>query len=202
MNLLQTKKLVVPLVLSMTLVACSDNELPQSQANVAELAKSNSGLIVNEKLAISKQAISQEDLPPEGTRSLFDHFAAQNDGVPYPFDKLVDALTSMHPEGKEPIIVMIPDGRSLLKGQANAEKPRVLLATDFQAPNTPAAMGVNMKGQMFLGFTENADEIEVLSYNEAAGRFEFQLVQDYSATGNRKLVYAKRQICRFHIFIE
>ncbi|MDX1669825.1 MAG: hypothetical protein R3194_10425, partial [Limnobacter sp.] len=194
-NLFTFKKSIAPAILCLSLTACSDTETPQSDANVAELAKSNAGLIVNEKLTISKDAISQEDLPPEGTRSLFDHFAAQNDGVPYPFDELVDALTKMHPQGKEPVIVMIPDGRSLLKGQANAEKPRVLLATDFQAPNTPASMGVNMRGQMFLGFTENADEIEVLSYNEAAGRFEFQLVQEYSATGSRKLVYAKRQIC-------
>lgn len=174
---------------------CSENEQPTSEANVTDLAKANAGLIVNEKLAISKKALSQEDLPPEGTRSLFDHFAAQNNGVPYPFSALIEALKAMHPEGKDPVLVMIPDGRSLLKGQANGEKPRVLLATDFQAPNTPAAMGVNMRGQMFLGFTENADEIEVLSYNEAAGRFEFQLVQEYSATGSRKLVYAKRQIC-------
>lgn len=193
------KNRLIGLCISITLLAglsgCSENEQATSQANVADLAKANAGLIVNEKLAISKKALSQEDLPPEGTRSLFDHFAAQNNGVPYPFSALIEALTAMHPDNKSPVIVMIPDGRSLLKGQANNEKPRVLLATDFQAPNTPAAMGVNMRGQMFLGFTENADEIEVLSYNEAAGRFEFQLVQEYSPTGSRKLVYAKRQIC-------
>lgn len=188
-------KAVTCFALLPALLSCSGSEEPESQANVSALAKANAGLLPSEHLAISKAVLSQEDLPPEGTRSLFDHFATQNDGVPYPFDKLVEALTAMNPEGEPPVIVMIPDGRSLLKGQANAEKPRVILATDFQAPNTAATLGVNMRGQMFLGFTEVADEIEVLSYNEAAGRFEFQLVQDYSATGARKLVYAKRQIC-------
>lgn len=182
-------------LLSLGLTACSEGDKPTSKASVSQLSSANAGLLINEKLAISKQVLTQQDLPPEGTRSLFDHFAAQNNGVPYPFSKLVEALTAMHPEGKPPVVVMIPDGRSLLKGQANFEKPRVLVAADFQAPNTPAALGVNMRGQMFLGFTEVADEIEVLSYNEAAGRFEFQLVQDYAPNGTRKLVYAKRQIC-------
>jgi hypothetical protein len=48
---------------------------------------------------------------------------------------------------------------------------------------------------LFLGFVENAGEIEVISYNEAAGRFEFQLVQDYREGGVPRIVYARRAIC-------
>lgn len=177
---------------------CGPSEAPLSQAQVQTLAtqsdSSPSGQAAQAS-GLSAQAIAQTDLPPEGTRSLFDHFAAQNQGVPYPFEKLVESLTKLNPDGQAPVVVMLPHGRSLLKGQSDDTKPRVLLAADFQVPNSPAALGVNMRGQLFLGFTENANEIEVLSYNEAAGRFEFQLVQDYSATGARKLVYAKRQIC-------
>ncbi|MCQ8895450.1 hypothetical protein NQT62_03225 [Limnobacter humi] len=169
-----------------------DNEA-RSQASVTALAK-----VVDKAdphLALSATVLADGDLPPEGTRSLFDHVAAQNGGVPYPFPKLIEALQKMNPEGAPPVAVMLPHGRSLLKGQADDAHPRVLLAADFQAPNTPAALGVNARGQLFLGFVENANEIEVLSYNEAAGRYEFQLVQDYSAIGARKLVYARRQIC-------
>ena len=169
------------------------DDKPLSQASVAALAK-NAAPVEAEKL-LSTQVLSDEDLPPEGTRSLFDHLAAQAGGVPYPFEKLVETVQKLNPEGHPPVLVMLPHGRSLLKGQSDDTRPRVLLAADFQAPNTPAALGVNMRGQLFLGFVENANEIEVLSYNEAAGRFEFQLVQDYSATGARKLVYARRQIC-------
>ncbi|MDH4396342.1 MAG: hypothetical protein QE278_11720 [Limnobacter sp.] len=189
---------IAVMALTFSLLGCSKSDEPLSTAQVTDLASAQVQTQTDEgseKLEITPRVIPQTDLPPEGTRSLFDHFAAQNHGVPYPFSKLVETLGKLNPEGKAPVVVMLPHGRSLLKGQANDEKPRVLLAADFQAPNTEAALGVNMRGQMFLGFTENADEIEVLSYNEAAGRFEFQLVQDYTETGSRKLVYAKRQIC-------
>ncbi|WP_370262447.1 hypothetical protein [Limnobacter sp.] len=186
----------VALVLAVAAAGTWLSQREDSSASVTALAKEAQGSLAQaEGLALSRAVLSDEDLPPAGTRSLFDHFAAQQGGVPYPFPKLVEALTQLHPEGQPPVLVMLPHGRSLLKGQSDNTRPRVLLATDFQAPNTPANLGVNMRGQLFLGFVENANEIEVLSYNEAAGRFEFQLVQDYSATGARKLVYARRAIC-------
>jgi hypothetical protein len=144
---------------------------------------------------LSAKLIASEDLPPAGTRSLFDHLVAQNDGLPYPFEKLVAMLQKQDPEGRMPVTLMIPQGRSLLKAQADFHHPRVLVAADFQAPGTPASLGLAPRGQLFLGFVEDANEIEVLSYNEAAGRFEFQLVQDYSASGARRIVYARRAVC-------
>lgn len=144
---------------------------------------------------LSDGLLSDEDLPPPGTRSLFDHLVAQNDGLPYPFDALVEMIRQQDPEGAAPVMLTIPQGRSLLKGQADFHHPRVLVAADFQARNTPAALGIAPRGQLFLGFVEYAGEIEVISYNEAAGRFEFQLVQDYTEHGQRRIVYARRAIC-------
>ncbi len=144
---------------------------------------------------LAAKVISSEDLPPEGTRSLFDHLIAQNEQLPYPFEKLIALLQSQHPEGKPPVSLMIPLGRSLLKAQADFEHPRVLVAADFQAPNTDASLGFAPRGQLFFGFVEQAAEIEVISYNEAAGRFEFQLVQDYREGGVPRIVYARRAVC-------
>jgi hypothetical protein len=56
-------------------------------------------------------------------------------------------------------------------------------------------LGIAPRGQLFLGFVENAGEIEVISYNEDDGRFEVQLVKGYSSDGERKIVYAKRAVC-------
>lgn len=143
---------------------------------------------------LAKQAKTvQPDLPPNGTRSLFDHLIAQNEGLPYPFPKLVEYLEKT--TGHKAQVLMIPHGRSLLKGLADDKQPRVLLALDAPSDNNAVSLGLNPRGQLFLGFVEAAGEIEVLSYNEAAGRFEFQLVQDYRAQGQRKIVYAKRAIC-------
>lgn len=159
---------------------------------IAELAKRPA---VTDPAATSSKVLSRDDLPPEGTRSLFDHLVAQADGVPWPFEKLAALVAKQDPSGVAPLTLLIPDGRSLLKGQADDAHPRLLLAADFQAPGSPASLGLAPRGQLFLGFTEQANEIEVISYNEAAGRFEFQLVQDYTANGARRLVYAKRAIC-------
>jgi hypothetical protein len=52
-----------------------------------------------------------------------------------------------------------------------------------------------LRGRLFLGFVEDAREIEVISYNEAAGRFEFQLVRDYFEGGVPRITYAKRSLC-------
>lgn len=144
---------------------------------------------------VSARAISQDDLPPAGTRSLFDHVLAQNDGLPFPFEKLVDVIQRQAPEGTRPLAVMIPLGRSLLKASADFHKPRVVFAADYHADNTPASLGIAPRGQLFLGFTEAADEIEVISYNELAGRFEFQLVQNYCEGCTPRIVYARRTIC-------
>jgi hypothetical protein len=144
---------------------------------------------------LSARTISGEDLPPEGTRSLFDHLVAQNDGLPYPFEDLVAMIQRQAPQGSAPVMLAIPLGRSLLKAQADFHQPRVLYAADFHGANTPASLGVAARGQLFLGFVENAREIEVISYNEAAGRYEFQLVQDYAADGQRRIVYARRAVC-------
>lgn len=169
--------------------ACSRSEPAPAIAEVARQSTQS------EVASRSSTVLSRSDLPPEGTRSLFDHLMAQADGVPWPFEKLVEGLALHDPSGQMPLTLLIPDGRSLLKGQADYAHPRILMAADFQAPGSPAMLGLAPRGQLFLGYTEQANEIEVISYNEAAGRFEFQLVQDYRPNGARRLVYAQRAIC-------
>lgn len=145
--------------------------------------------------ALSAKLIPTDDLPPEGTRSLFDHLVAQHESLPWPFEKLIAAVQKRDPANQPPLVVMIPQGRSLLKASADYAHPRVLVAADFQGSGSDKSLGFAPRGQLFLGFVEDANEIEVLSYNEAAGRFEFQLVQDYCENCQPKLVYAKRAVC-------
>ncbi|HUS25386.1 MAG TPA: hypothetical protein VM369_10600 [Candidatus Binatia bacterium] len=145
--------------------------------------------------ALSAKVIPDEDLPPAGTRSLFDHVLAQNDGIRFPFEKLVATIQSYDGSGRAPVAVMIPSGRSLLKAQASFARPRIAYAADFQAPDTDAELGLAARGELFVAYVEQANELEVISYNEAAGRFEFQLVQDYREGGVPRIVYARRAVC-------
>ena len=163
----------------------------QSTPPIAELAKNSQPI----KKYFSQQVIPETDLPPVGTRSLFDHLIVQNNGLPYPFSKLIHLLKEQNPTGQEPVALLIPNGRSLLKGQADNAHPRIVVAADFEGNNPAVGLGLAARGQLFLGFVENANEIEVLSYNEAAGRFEFQLVQNYCEGCVPRIVYARRAIC-------
>ncbi len=140
-------------------------------------------------------------LPPVGM-SLFDQLFADDRGghsVPFPFEKLLarldpllahdaaDALPAVKP-------VLIPLGRSLQRTAAAPDYfrfPRVVVAVDSPpAPGAPL-----LKDRLYIGYAEKSAVLEVISYNEAAGRFEFQLVKDYRAGARPRVFYANRNIC-------
>lgn len=144
---------------------------------------------------VTREAIPDDDLPPAGTRSLFDHLVRENGSLPYPFDRVIAMLQAQDGGDGNVRTLLIPDGRSLLKGFADFARPRIVVAADMQPP-AGAELPPDYRGRLFLGFVEAADEIEVLSYNAAAGRFEFQLVENYCAGCVPRIVYAKRAICQ------
>ena len=77
---------------------------PENTPSIANLAKAPTG----NPETLHDRLIPETDLPPAGTRSLFDHVVVQNDGLPYPFEKLVALLQKHHPEGQPPVSVLIP----------------------------------------------------------------------------------------------
>jgi hypothetical protein len=146
-----------------------------------------------------------ENLPPVG-RSLFDQlFAVARDGqsaieLPFPFSALLSRLdaqlahdsTSPLPAAKR---VLIPLGRSLQRTAAAPDYfdfPRVVVAVDADSAANSAPY---LKDRLYLGYQEKSAVLEVISYNETAGRFEFQLVKDYRAGGQPQVFYANRNLC-------
>ena len=151
-------------------------------------------------------AVPGDNLPPVG-RSLFDQLFAVSQGngmagieLPFPFAALLARLdaelaqdpTSPLPPAKR---VLIPLGRSLQRTAAAPEYfayPRVVAAVDAQ----PAVKSAHyLKDRLYIGYQEKSAVLEVISYNEAAGRFEFQLVKDYRAGGKAEVVHANRSLC-------
>lgn len=141
-----------------------------------------------------------DDLPPRG-RSLFDFLVAQDSGgqvvqvVPFPFSALVQRLNAQLRGDSPAKAVLIPLGRSLQRNSAAPEYfayPRAVVAADGEAASTRA---LHVKDRLYLGYQEKANVLEVISYNEEAGRFEFQVVTDYRAGGTPRIVYANRVLC-------
>ena len=163
-------------------------------------------------------ALSGESLPQVG-RSLFDFLIMDGESskVPFPFEALMrkidlrlgcaqDDRTSTKGTGKGAAQssclkrVLIPLGRSLQRNAAAPEffkYPRAVVAVDSEPIDTALSVHARMllMDRLYLGYQEKADLIEVISYNEAAGRFEFQLVKDYRAGATPKVVYANRAVC-------
>jgi hypothetical protein len=143
-------------------------------------------------------------LPPRG-RSLFDFLTMQEKGgrtvqvVPFPFTALLERIEAElgHPE---PSLrkVLIPLGRSLQRNAANPDFfafPRAVVAVDQGPALRPHASGMLLADRLYLGYQEKAATIEVISYNEAAGRFEYQVVRDYREGGAAQVYYADRPTC-------
>lgn len=139
------------------------------------------------------------DIPAAG-RSLFDFaMAAGNAGtaayeIPDTFEQLVRRIeTRVGCAADCSRRVLIPLGRSLQRSAASPDffvAPRVVVAITGEG-----AGPLSGRDRIYLGYQPRAGLIEVISYNEAAGRFEFQLVKDYRPGATPKLVYAQRGVC-------
>jgi hypothetical protein len=148
-----------------------------------------------------------ENLPPVG-RSLFDFLVVRGEGgryiydVPFPITALMKKLEAElqrdRPDALPVKSVLIPLGRSLQRTSAAPDFfafPRLVFAPDAEPRRSPTHAGMLLKDRVYVGFQEKAELIEVISYNEAAGRFEFQVVKDYRAGATPKVFYANRAIC-------
>jgi dienelactone hydrolase/mono/diheme cytochrome c family protein len=143
--------------------------------------------------------------PPAG-RSLFDHlFGTVENGkprwdIPFPFDRLIARLAPLvapDPRGMAAVKqVLVPLGRSLQREAAAPDffrHPRVVAGFDTEPAD--GDVGMLLKDRLYIGYQETARALEVISWNEAAGRFEFQVVHDYDAGATPRVTYANRAIC-------
>jgi len=147
------------------------------------------------------------DLPPAG-RSLFDWLFTREAGgervydVPFPFERVlarIDRALGVAADAPSPLrINLIPLGRSLQRDAAAPEYfayPRIVVAVDSEPDLARVERPLLLRDRLFLGYQERANVIEVISWNEAAGRFEFQLVRDYRPGGEPEVRYASRALC-------
>ena len=146
------------------------------------------------------------DLPLVG-RALFDYVVTAREGgrfvykVPFPFTALVERIErELGPDDRGSPLkrVLIPLNRSLQRHAAKPDYfayPRAVVGVDSEPPMRVGSPGLFLKDRLFLGYQEKADILEVISYNEAAGRFEFQVVRDYGPGKTPKVFYANRALC-------
>lgn len=147
------------------------------------------------------------NLPPAGS-SLFDYlFVTDRNGgrtydVPYPFEALRRRIRVYTKGDKDSEAgfkeTLIPLSRALPRLAAAPEffrYPRIVLAVDSDLLSSTRLPGPLLKDRLYIGYQEKAESLEVISYNEVAGRFEFQIVRDYAAGRTPRVIYAERRLC-------
>ncbi|MBL8446795.1 MAG: hypothetical protein JNJ44_05195 [Zoogloeaceae bacterium] len=135
--------------------------------------------------------------------SLFQQVFSAPDGrldVPFPFQRLMKRLEGTLVSDGEALrnglpLVVIPLGRSLQRHAAEEDGyftyPRVVLAvTGEPRPGAPL-----LKDRLYIGYHERLAVLEVISFNETTGQFEFELVRDYRPGGKPVLTRARRELC-------
>jgi hypothetical protein len=121
--------------------------------------------------------------------------------VPFPLSVLIDRIQArlgQQEYGGATRVVMIPVGRSLQRTAAAPDffkYPRIVFAVTGEPRTDEHDAGALLKDRLYLGYVEKTGLLEIISYNEAAGRFEFQVVKDYRAGAQPKVFYANRAIC-------
>jgi dienelactone hydrolase len=152
-------------------------------------------------------ATTGPNAPPAG-RSVFDRlFSKLKNGkavydVPFPYTALIKHLNARLQPGKsggEPIKqVLFPMGRSLQR-EASApdyfSSPRIVVAIDGEPVPEASMEPILLKDRLFLGYVERTNVLEVISYNETASRFEFQVVKNYAQGKTPEVYYADRRLC-------
>jgi hypothetical protein len=156
---------------------------------------------------ISDPAQPGPSQPPVG-RSLFDYLFSETDNgeseyvIPFPFARLVERIEQQLAETSASAggirQVLIPMGRSLVRNASRPDffsSPRLVLAVDAQPRFNIKHAGLLLKDRLYIGYMEDERLLEVISYNEAAGRFEFQLVEDYGPDTEPRVSYVNRHLC-------
>ena len=147
------------------------------------------------------------DLPPAGGSAFDAVFSRATPSgavydVPFPFPRLLQTLEEAAGGARmsrSPLdATLIPLGRSLQREAAAPDyfhSPRIVVAVTAEPASGTGPRGVRLKNRLFLGYQPRASVLEIISYNEAAGRFEFQVVRDYAEGREPRVGYARRALC-------
>lgn len=107
--------------------------------------------------------------------------------VPFPLERLIDKVGKGRGEFAH---TLFPFSRSLQRPQDLSYDPIANPRIVFGPTRDRESL---TRGKLFFGYVKARDQIEVISYNDEAGRYEFQIITQYSQ--NPKVFYADRGKC-------
>jgi len=151
---------------------------------------------------------NEPDIPSTG-RSLFDIVVTEIPpeggdararlSVPFPFQRLRALIKQAGGLSDRDIAeTLIPLGRSLQRQAAAPDyfaSPRRVFGVIAAPRHADPSTTLVLKDRLFIGYQPRTNSLEVISFNEAAGRFEFQIVEDYAPGKTPRVLQARRALC-------
>jgi hypothetical protein len=120
--------------------------------------------------------------------------------IPYPFSRLIEFLDSRIENSDHSGVrqVLVPSGRSLQRDAPAPDYfsfPRVVIALEGEPVTTGYEAGEVLEYRLFIAHQPKTETLEVISYNDSAGRFEFQVVANYAANKTPRVQAVNRAMC-------
>jgi hypothetical protein len=120
--------------------------------------------------------------------------------IPYPFSRLTEFFESRIENTTHSGVrqVFVPSGRSLQRDAPAPDYfsfPRMVIALDGEPVTTGDEAGEALEYRLFMAHQPKTETLEVISYNDSAGRFEFQVVSNYAANKTPRVQAANRAMC-------
>lgn len=131
-----------------------------------------------------KSIYGDDDLPPKGTRSLFDYLIQiePDSTSSLPFNDLNSLRKIIAPlldreESEFPLFLdaLFTTSRSLVRAYAAASVPRPVMGIAEFPKQNEKHFGLLLKDRLFIGYHQSTKSFEVISENPLAGRMEFQV---------------------------
>jgi hypothetical protein len=127
----------------------------------------------------------------------------QHHNIPYPFSKLIKHVESelgfsLDGNPNRLVTTLIPVGRCINRFDASPnyfQSPRIVVAVDTEPLISAESNGLFMKDRLFMAYQPASKRLDIISYNDTDGRFEFQVVKNYQQNRKPKVVSAKRSNC-------
>jgi hypothetical protein len=111
--------------------------------------------------------------------------------LPYPFSALVEDLRARG--GAELQLGFIPLGRSLQRFAADPNyftSPRIILAVSGNGASRPP-----LRDRLFMGYQPAVNAIEIIAFDDTAGRFRFLQVEDYGGESRQSFTAIDEETC-------
>ncbi len=89
----------------------------------------------------------------------------------------------------------VPDGRSLQRSNTDFQKPRTVIVTAPPPSGSLQNLRSHRVPEVYLGYAERDQQVEVLSFNKKTGRYDFFIVDNFSPGNEPEITLPNRSSC-------